>query len=58
MPFYASQNDLIWAGGYHKPRIAFGPFNYVLKEHCKVHNFPLIDYTLYGKPYKKAFGFV
>jgi hypothetical protein len=30
LPYYAAQNDIIWAGGYSKPRIAFGPFNYVL----------------------------
>ena len=31
MQFYAAQNDIIWAGAYHKPRIAFGPFNYILQ---------------------------
>lgn len=33
-PFFAAQNDIIWAGGYKRPRMAFGPFNYILKDHC------------------------
>ena len=40
--FYAAQNDIVWAGSYHKPRMAFGPFNYILQEHCKKHKFNLI----------------
>jgi hypothetical protein len=42
LSYYAAQNDVVWAGGYFKPRIAFGPFNYVLDEHCKRHKLDLI----------------
>ena len=28
--YYAAQNDIIWAGGYKTPRMAFGPFNFIL----------------------------
>ena len=58
MEFYAAQNDIVWAGGYHKPRMAFGPFNYILKDHCRRHNFHLIEHIYFGKPEKKAFSFV
>jgi len=34
IPYYAAQNDTVWAGGYHRPRLAFGPFNSMLAEHC------------------------
>jgi hypothetical protein len=37
--------------------MAFGPFNYMLKEHCKVHGFDLKK-TYFGKPELKAFKFV
>ena len=30
LAYYAAQNDVVWAGGYFKPRLAFGPFNYLL----------------------------
>jgi hypothetical protein len=38
-PYFAAQNDIVWAGGYHRPRLAFGPFNYMLEEHCRRHQF-------------------
>jgi ribonucleotide monophosphatase NagD (HAD superfamily) len=58
LPFYAAQNDIVWAGGYKKPRMAFGPFNYILQEHCRRHNFHLLACNFFGKPEKKAFSFV
>lgn len=53
-PYFAAQNDIVWAGGYHRPRLAFGPFNYMLEEHCKRHNFNLKT-CYFGKPEKIAF---
>ena len=47
--YYAAQNDIVWAGGYHRPRLAFGPFNYMLAEHCQTHQFPLKKFY-FGKP--------
>jgi hypothetical protein len=29
-PYFAGHNDIAFAGGYHRPRMAFGPFNYML----------------------------
>jgi hypothetical protein len=40
-PYFAAQNDIIWAGGYKRPRMAFGPFNYILKNHCEQSGFDL-----------------
>jgi len=53
-PYFASQNDIVWAGGYHRPRLAFGPFNYMLEDHCSNHQFNLIK-CYFGKPEKVAF---
>ena len=58
MQYYAAQNDITWASGYARPRMAFGPFNYILENHCKKHNFNLLEHIHYGKPQKKAFEFV
>lgn len=58
LPYFAAQNDVVWAGGYFKPRLAFGPFNYLLDEHCKRHKLDLIEHIYYGKPQLKAFKFV
>lgn len=33
-PYFAAQNDTVWASGYPRPRFAFGPFNQLLKTHC------------------------
>jgi ribonucleotide monophosphatase NagD (HAD superfamily) len=58
IPYYAAQNDTVWAGGYYKPRLAFGPFNFILEEHCRRHHLDLIEHIYYGKPQEKAFNFV
>lgn len=56
-PYFAAQNDIIWAGGYKRPRMAFGPFNYILKNHCEQVGFDL-EHIYFGKPEFKAFKFV
>lgn len=56
--YFAAQNDVVWAGGYTRPRLAFGPFNYILEDHCRRHNLDLIEHIHYGKPQLKAFKFV
>lgn len=48
-PYFAGHNDIAFAGGYHRPRMAFGPFNYLLEAHCKRHNFNLTKHY-FGKP--------
>jgi ribonucleotide monophosphatase NagD (HAD superfamily) len=37
--------------------MAFGPFNYILKNHCLRNGFDL-EHIYFGKPEKKAFKFV
>jgi ribonucleotide monophosphatase NagD (HAD superfamily) len=56
-PYFAAQNDIVWQAGYHRPRLAFGPFNYMLEEHCQRHQFPLTK-RYFGKPEREAFQFV
>ncbi len=56
-PYFAAQNDIIWAGGYIRPRMAFGPFNYMLKNHCERYAFDLKQIH-FGKPELVAFKFV
>jgi ribonucleotide monophosphatase NagD (HAD superfamily) len=56
--YYAAQNDTVWAGGYWKPRLAFGPFNCILEEHCLRHRLQLKDRFYYGKPQEKVYRFV
>ena len=56
--YYAAQNDIVWASGYSRPRMAFGPFNLILENHCRKHNFKLLEHIYYGKPQLKAFSFV
>lgn len=56
--YFAAQNDIIWAGGYSVPRMAFGPFNYILENHCQRHGFEIMEHIYYGKPEEKAFSFV
>ena len=56
-PYFAAQNDIIWAGGYKRPRMAFGPFNYILKNHCERYGLDL-EHIYFGKPEYKAFKFV
>lgn len=58
MQYFASQNDITWASDYPKPRMAFGPFNYIFQNHCKKHKFIFLEHIHYGKPQKKAFEFV
>lgn len=58
LQYFASQNDILWASGYPKPRMAFGPFNYILENHCHKHNFHHLEHIYYGKPQKKAFKYV
>jgi hypothetical protein len=48
-PYFASQNDIVWASLYKRPRMAFGPFNYILKDFCERHGFDL-EQTHFGKP--------
>ena len=56
-PYFAAQNDIIWAGGYKRPRMAFGPFNIMLKGHCERYDFDLKQ-VHFGKPELVAFKFV
>lgn len=53
-PYFAGHNDIAFAGGYHRPRMAFGPFNYMLEDHCERHGFNL-DKHYYGKPAREVF---
>ncbi len=56
-PYFAGHNDIAFAGGYHRPRMAFGPFNYMLEHHCSRHGFELNKYY-FGKPVKAVFEYV
>ena len=56
-PYFAGHNDIAFAGGYHRPRMAFGPFNYMLENHCSKHNFDLNKHY-FGKPAKAVFEYV
>lgn len=56
-PYFAGHNDIAFAGGYHRPRMAFGPFNYMLENHCQRHGFELNKYY-FGKPVKAVFEYV
>ncbi len=55
--YYAGHNDIAFAGGYHRPRMAFGPFNYMLENHCQIHDFALNKHY-FGKPVKAVFEYV
>ena len=56
-PYFAGHNDIAFAGGYHRPRMAFGPFNYMLENHCERHGFNL-NKNYFGKPVKAVFEYV
>ena len=56
-PYHAGHNDIAFAGNYHRPRMAFGPFNYMLDHHCSRHNFQYPKHY-FGKPGKAVFEYV
>ena len=50
LPIYVVNNDITYADSFRLPRIAFGPFTYVLKDMWKNKNNSELDVIYYGKP--------
>ena len=50
MPIYVVNNDIIFADTFKLPRLAFGPFTYVLQGMYKKLHDQALDIQYYGKP--------